>query len=54
MIRANEGGEKTEAFNTREILDHRGDVIAEVEQHPSIAVKDEIETTKRPQKHFER
>jgi acyl-CoA reductase-like NAD-dependent aldehyde dehydrogenase len=46
MIRANEGGEKTGALNTREILDHRGNVIAEVEQHPSIAVKDEIETNK--------
>lgn len=46
MIHANQGGEKSEAFNTEQITDYRGEVIDEVEQHPSIAVSDDIEQNK--------
>lgn len=50
MIHANQGGEKTEAFNKEQIIDYRGEVIEEVEQHPSIAVSDDIEQNKEASK----
>lgn len=50
MIHANQGGEKTEAFNTEQIVDYRGEVIEEVEKHPSIAVSDDIEQNKEASK----
>lgn len=50
MIHSNEGGEKSEAFNKEQIVDYRGEVIEEVEQHPSIAVSDDVEQNKEASK----